>query len=635
MENRWKIMGSGILWQISEGTLPHEDHLEMTGKKVSQYVEYGANEKGQAVYRQKIVFPMLRTIPNNTHASLTEEFGQEVFPEILVDGKAVETENVQAITFDGLLEIKGSFGPLMMSRSFFPCAEAAAAVQKVKIFNLSSQPVQVKVGALQEERFRRGVHGLYVVTASSDFSGERTLAPEEEFSFCVVYGGRKLLALPEPVDGDAEEKARRAFWESTRQHLCLRTPDPLLNQAFDFAKLRTSESVFRTRNGLMHSPGGLAFYAAVWTNDQAEYAGPFFPFLGNEDCIEATLNCYRLYRPFMGPEYTPIPTSIIAEGEDIWEGAGDRGDAAMYAYGAARFALSLGREEIAQELWEPITWCLEYCRRQLNEYGVVASDSDELENRFPSGNANLCTSALYYDALRSAAYLGEELGYPEAAAQYRQQAEQMRVSIDQYFGAQVSGFDTYRYYDGNDCLRAWICIPLAMGIFDRKEETIRALFSPNLWTQDGLATQEGDVTFWDRATLYGLRGVMYAGETDRALPFLTEYTRRRTLGEHVPYPVEAWPEGNQRHLAAESALYCRVFTEGLFGIAPRGLKKFACRPCLPTQWQKASLEKIRAFGTEFSLTVVREEEGYRVQVQTLEGSQEAVCRFGEEITFTL
>ncbi len=27
--------------------------------------------------------------------------------------------------------------------------------------------------------------------------------------------------------------------------------------------------------------------------------------------------------------------------------------------------------------------------------------------------------------------------------------------------------------------------------------------------------------------------------------------------------VEAWPEGNMAHLSAESALYCRIFTEGL------------------------------------------------------------------------
>ena len=45
---------------------------------------------------------------------------------------------------------------------------------------------------------------------------------------------------------------------------------------------------------------------------------------------------------------------------------------------------------------------------------MVASDSDELEGRFPAGKANLRTSSLYYDALNSAALLGGELGKPAA-----------------------------------------------------------------------------------------------------------------------------------------------------------------------------------------------------------------------------
>jgi hypothetical protein len=28
----------------------------------------------------------------------------------------------------------------------------------------------------------------------------------------------------------------------------------------------------------MHGPGGESYYAAIWANDQAEYASPFFPF---------------------------------------------------------------------------------------------------------------------------------------------------------------------------------------------------------------------------------------------------------------------------------------------------------------------------------------------------------------------
>src|SRR6185369_6683122 len=116
----------------------------------------------------------------------------------------------------------------------------------------------------------------------------------------------------------------------------------------------------------------------------------------------------------MNPEYKPIPSSIIAEGLGFWNGAGDRGDMAMIAYGAARFALANGDAKAAGELWPLIAWCLEYSKRKVNAQGVVASDSDELEGRFPAGKANLATSSLYYDALNSAALLGHELGRPEA-----------------------------------------------------------------------------------------------------------------------------------------------------------------------------------------------------------------------------
>ena len=84
----------------------------------------------------------------------------------------------------------------------------------------------------------------------------------------------------------------------------------------------------------------------------------------------------------MNPEYEKIPSSIIAEGIDVWGGAGDRGDAAMVAYGASRYALARGDKAEAEELWPLIEWCLEYCHRNLNDKGVVASDSDELEGRF-------------------------------------------------------------------------------------------------------------------------------------------------------------------------------------------------------------------------------------------------------------
>ena len=243
----------------------------------------------------------------------------------------------------------------------------------------------------------------------------------------------------------------------------------------------------------------------------------------------------------MNPEYKPIPSSIIAEGTDIWNGAGDRGDGAMIAYGASRYALERGNKAEAEKLWPLIEWTLEYCKRQLNKSGVVASDADELEGRFPAGKANLCTSSLYYDALRSAAFLGKDLGKPASQlADYTKRAEILKKNIDKYFGSTVEGFNTYRYYEGNDVLRAWICVPLVMGIYDRKEATINALFSPRLWTENGLLSQAGSETFWDRSTLYAMRGVFACGETEKAINYLKFYSNRRLLGEHVPYAIEAW-----------------------------------------------------------------------------------------------
>ena len=229
----------------------------------------------------------------------------------------------------------------------------------------------------------------------------------------------------------------------------------------------------------MHGPGGESYYAAIWANDQAEYINPFFPYLGYEVGNRSALCSYEHFARFMNPEYKPLPSSIIAEGIDVWAGAGDRGDAAMVAYGASRYALSKGDKAEAEKLWPLIEWCLEYCRRNLNKSGVVASDADELENRFPAGKANLCTSSLYYDALISAGYLGKDLGKPVAA--YARQATALKKISTAISAGPSKDLIPINIMKETDVLRSWICIPLTVGIQDRKDATIQALFSPRLW----------------------------------------------------------------------------------------------------------------------------------------------------------
>ena len=78
--------------------------------------------------------------------------------------------------------------------------------------------------------------------------------------------------------------------------------------------------------------------------------------------------------------------------------------------------------------------------------------------------------------------------------------------------------------------------------------------------------------------------------------------------------MEAWPEGDQRHLSSESGLYCRIFTEGLFGLRPSGLDRFVCTPRLPDGWPRMALRSVRAFNHNFDVVVERQGQGLHLAV---------------------
>ena len=626
--DRWAIQPDGsILWRVAP-PLPHADHIEMSGEQVSMWVQYAVDSGKVPHVAATMVFPGFRLQPNKTSSSMMYTVRDEDLPRILVDGRPWKAginngapvpglrEVAETVRQLGVMEVDsrwGKDGTLALHRLFFPSATEPLALEKFVFVNTSKQSLHIEMEYMNREVRpgpERAIDGPLRFIVSTVGDGEKVLGPGDSVvSWCCFHAvrGDGPTNVPDPA---MQEEGRRRRVGTLMGLLRLETPDTLLNTAFAFAKLRAAESIFKTRGGYVHSPGGLRYYAAIWANDQAEYVGPFLGFLGDSLGDLATMTAFRWFARYMNPEYHPIPSSIIAEGEGTWHGRGDRGDMAMIAYGAGRFALTCGDADSARALWPLIGWCLEYLRRQVNDRGVVHSNSDELEGRFPSGDANLNTSCLYYDALRSAVMLGKELGEPGTLIRtYVLRADTLLGRINAFFGARVQGFDTYRYYDGDTLLRAWIATPLVMGIPGRVGGTIDALFSPGLWTADGLASQAGDRTFWDRATLYALRGVLASGETRKGMDYLDYYTHRRLLGEHVPYPVEAYPEGDQRHLSAESGLYCRIFTEGLFGIRPTGLHSFQCAPRLPAAWDHMALRDVHAFGRRFDLEVSRKGPG--------------------------
>lgn len=648
--DRWTIQDDGaIRWSMSGNNFPHEDHLEMSGQMLSVVLRYGVDGQQRFHVNRSLVFPMLRMKPNKTQNNLKQRFDVNIPAMVTVEDQTLLNEKVSDITFNGVMRVESDYGyihrrkelkkAVHVTRLLYPSPNEARYCEEYTFKNNSGNTITLRVPdwhvtyTTPEEA---GVYGAYRMEASLSKTGTFVLKPGEKLEFFAIFSGQMVSdgtdnAVVSGINIEKERTERQALIDQWWGNLVLDTPDPVLNRMFAFAKLRGAESIYRTKGGLMHGPGGEAYYAAVWANDQAEYINPFFPFLGYEIGNQSALNAFRHFARYMNSEYKPIPSSIISEGVSFWHGAKDRGDGAMIAYGAARYALARGDKEEARELWPLIEWCLEYCKRKLTPDGVVASNSDELENRFPAGDANLCTSTLYYDALRSAALLGRELGVPaKQLSAYKAQANALERAIEAHFGYEIEGFHSYRYYKGNDILRSWICMPLVMGIYTRAQGTIDALFSPRLWTDDGLLTQAGTETFWDRSTLYALRGTIAAGEVEKGMDFLKKYSHRRLLGDHVPYAIEAWPEGDQRHLSAESGLYCRIYTEGLFGIRPTGLSSFEMTPRLPQEWEYMNLNKICAFNSDFDIRVSRA--GNKLHVEVIKAGKTIIKKNIEEGT---
>jgi len=615
-EQIWKIENKAIVWQVKDRQT-HFDDIEMSGLYADLWAKYGAKENGELSIDYKLYFPTLRTIPNNTHATYCFGLTDSERPRLVCGGKAV-AEYPTEFRFDGVLRVKckTDFG-FTTERAIFPASEEKCCIELITVHAERDIELELSHESGFIHSYGRGTKGVYISRICNDCCDGMWLEADSSISFGIYYSTLLANEIPTIPNPHAELKRRKErIDELCDSSLVLESGNEELDTMMRLAKLRAGESIFETVTGKYHSPGGHAYYAAIWCNDEIEYAGPHFAMTGDKTAIEASLNAYKAYIPFMSESYHRIPSSIIAEGLDIWEGAGDRGDAAMYLYGASLFCLYLGDEATARELWGAIKWCAEYCERMKTPEGVIRSDADELEGRFPTDRyANLSTSSLCYGGLLNAAKLACSLGESDIAELYAKRANELCEAIENYFGASLHGYETYRYSKGFDTLRAWICLPICMGINKRAKATLDAMLSDYLWTEEGMLTCERSSentsdTIWDRSTLYGMKCAFLAGESERMVKPLLDYCRKRLLCDRVPYAVEAYPEGDKRHLSGESALFVRVITEGIFGILPEGLDSFSFTASLPSGFERLSLKRIRICGGVFDIEIDANE--YRV-----------------------
>lgn len=213
-----------------------------------------------------------------------------------------------------------------MTRTIFPSRTLPLMCERYTLRNVGAKPLTVSVPEFSQVVTTdpaKGLTGSYVVRGDIAGSGTFTLAAGG-----LARVRRRVPGLPGRRRAPAPRRGGRVGRpDGVRQecidaNLVLETPDPVIDTQFRYAKLRAAESIVATKGGYMHAPGGESYYAAIWANDQAEYVNPFFPFLGYGVGNASALNSFRHFARFMNPAYEPLPSSVIAEGDDIWNGRG-------------------------------------------------------------------------------------------------------------------------------------------------------------------------------------------------------------------------------------------------------------------------------------------------------------------------
>ena len=151
----------GIRLDPATAQLPYHDHIEMSGQMMSSVIRWGVEADGRFTEERSLVFPMLRTVPNNTHASLMHRIGTDIPSLVSVNGLSLKLENVKEVEINGFIKVVSSFAvgraniglgtgtapkpSVELTRIIFPSVEKPLLGETYTLVNVSERAMTVYI----------------------------------------------------------------------------------------------------------------------------------------------------------------------------------------------------------------------------------------------------------------------------------------------------------------------------------------------------------------------------------------------------------------------------------------------------------------------------------------------------------
>jgi hypothetical protein len=273
-QDRWSIQSDGTIEWKPEGRLPHNDHIEMSGEKISMWVQYGVDTSGKLNLNRSFVFPSFRLLPQRTVSSMMYSVADNDLPRFLINDRLLKAgtynaavqvdqpEKVTGIRLRGIMVTSSFIGReknIRLDRTLFPSVTQPMAVEKWVFINTGNQPAKVEMEYLNREtkpaaeRTTPVQHSFFISTIND---GVKNIQPGDSAVFSIIY---QAVNVNNPfINANVEQElaARKTRVNQFLSLLQLETPDEILNTAFAFAKIRATESIYKTKGGYLHGPGG-------------------------------------------------------------------------------------------------------------------------------------------------------------------------------------------------------------------------------------------------------------------------------------------------------------------------------------------------------------------------------------------
>src|SRR3954471_6481196 len=89
-QDRWHINADGSIEWVIDNRLPHSDHIEMSGEKISMWIQYGVDSSGQPSLDRTFVFPTFRLLPQRTTSHMMYDVKDDELPRFIINDRLLK-----------------------------------------------------------------------------------------------------------------------------------------------------------------------------------------------------------------------------------------------------------------------------------------------------------------------------------------------------------------------------------------------------------------------------------------------------------------------------------------------------------------------------------------------------------------